>query len=556
MSTVTAAGMTAALELIDPGDNARELDPSHVEALAASIALRGLIVPLVVRPAGERFTLIAGRHRFAACRSLGLTEVEVTLREQEGSSADSAAENVVRKQLSPLEEAHAVKNMLEEGYTLDGAATVLGWSRNLVSARAKILELPEQAQRLLGTGELPVSAVGVLERINAVSPELCEATLVPVANGDLSASQLASDPGWALGYALREGDIKTFAAYLNRLDSHQITELRLGKRIEAAYAEGQALHRQIDRHAYGPPVVRFAEADVDRARAAGVLIEFERGTPIVTDRALFRELAKQAIDRTLEELRAARQADVSDRASRRAQGKDERTPEQQLESEHRAAIRALTAQAHGTNLDLGAALLQKLATVDPADLDVARFFAYGLLGPDQRGYLGTGDHTVATIAANGIRLVFDEHRETTTPTLKSGEPGRTKVTYGEVENAAAWLWKFVEGARTAGELYGRVLVVFAAQAYASDLVLPASRRRGPALPSSRGDIARKAFERVTKQVLPASHVQLRRALDREARTHAKRLAGLGAPSSREPKALADGETDGGESEDAAAVAED
>ena len=143
MSTVAAAGRTASLDLIDVGENTRELDPSHVEALAASIALRGLIVPLVVRPDGVRFILVAGHHRYAACRSLGLTEVEVTLREQEGSSADSAAENVVRKQLSPLEEAHAVKNMLEEGYTLDGAAAVLGWSRNLVSARAKILELPE-----------------------------------------------------------------------------------------------------------------------------------------------------------------------------------------------------------------------------------------------------------------------------------------------------------------------------------------------------------------------------------------------------------------------------
>ena len=179
-------------------------------------------------------------------------------------------------------------------------------------------------------------------------------------------------------------------------------------------------------------------------------------------------------------------------------------------------------------------------------MDVARFFAYGLLGPDQRGYLGTGDHTVATIAANGIRLVFDEHRETTTPTLKSGEPGKTKVTYGEVEDAAAWLWKFVEGARTAGELYGRVLVVFAAQAYATDLVLPASKRRGPVLPSSRKDIARKAFERVTKQVLPASHVQLRRALEREARAYAKRHAELSAPASHEPDAAADGETEAGE----------
>jgi ParB family chromosome partitioning protein len=153
MSTLTAPAR-AALADIDVGENSRELDSEHVKALADSIALRGLIVPLLVSPDGDRFKLIAGHHRYAACKSLGLADVEITLREQEGTSADSAAENVVRKALNPLEEARAVKHMLEEGYTLDGAATVLGWNRKLVSARAKILELPETAQRLLGSGEL------------------------------------------------------------------------------------------------------------------------------------------------------------------------------------------------------------------------------------------------------------------------------------------------------------------------------------------------------------------------------------------------------------------
>ncbi|HEV2923606.1 MAG TPA: ParB/RepB/Spo0J family partition protein [Solirubrobacteraceae bacterium] len=522
MSTTTVTSQRVPLDLIDLGDNVRELDETHVDALASSIALRGLIVPLAVRANGDRFSLVAGYHRHAAARKLGLEEVEVTLREQDGSSADSAAENVVRKQLSPLEEARAIQHMLDEGYTLDGAATVLGWNRKLVSARAKILDLPETAQQLIGKGELPVSAVSTLSKITEVSTELCEAALAPVAAGDVSAEQFASNPAWAIGYALRESGARVFAAYLSTLSHHDIAELRLGKKTEAAYTEAQDLHKQIDRHAYGPPAIRFLESEVDQARAAGVLIEFEHGTPIITDRPLFRELSKQAIERTLEELRAAKQQDASERASRKAQGTEERTPEQKLEAEHRATVRQLTARSHGTNLDLGTALLQKLAMVDPGDIDVARFFALGLLGPDERGYLGTGDHTVATIAANGIRLVFEQHRTTTTPTLKSGEPGRTKVQYGEVEDAAAWLWKFVEGARNAGELYGRVLVVFAAQNYAHDLVLPANKRRGSVLPRSRKEAARKAFERVTKQVLPASHIQLQRALEREARAYANR----------------------------------
>ena len=51
---------SVALDRIDVPDNVRELDAAHVQALAGSIALQGLLVPLVVRPAGERFELVAG----------------------------------------------------------------------------------------------------------------------------------------------------------------------------------------------------------------------------------------------------------------------------------------------------------------------------------------------------------------------------------------------------------------------------------------------------------------------------------------------------------------
>jgi ParB/RepB/Spo0J family partition protein len=528
MSAVTATPNRADLDLIDTPDNSRELDQEHVKALAASIALRGLIVPLLVSRHRERFKLIAGHHRYAACRSLGLSEVEITLREQEGTSADSAAENVVRKALSPLEEARAVQHMLAEGYTLDGAATVLGWSRQLVSARAKILELPDSAQRLLGTGELPVGAVASLQKIAAVSPQLCEAALRPVAEGAIDGDQFASNPAWAIAHALSEGAEGVFAAYLSSLGAHDVQELRLGKKALAAYAEAERLYRQLDRYAYGPPQVRFSSDEVDQARAAGVLVEFENATPIITDRELLRELARQAIERTASELRARSEALAAEKADARSSRGREPTARQALDAEHRASMRELTANAHGTNLALGSALLSKLATVKPDDMNVARFFAYGLLGPDGQGYAGGVDRVVPVIAANGIRLVISEHRTTTTPTLKSGKAGATKVTYGDTEDAVQWLWRFVDGARTAGELYGRVLVVFAAQAYAHDLVLPAGQRRGRVVPHSRKDIARKAFERIVKGVLPASSLQLTRALQREARLYAKRCEELAA----------------------------
>jgi hypothetical protein len=257
-----------------------------------------------------------------------------------------------------------------------------------------------------------------------------------------------------------------------------------------------------------------------------VLLELDR-TRVILDRAVYRELVKTAVARTVEELRARAQERASEQRERKSAGSTrERSPREEVDAEHRAQQREFTRRAHLVNLDLGAALLNQLATVDPASMDVARFLAFGLLGPDTSSYHGTGDHVARTIAANGIRLVLDEHRTTTTPTLKSGQPGKNKVTYGEPEDAAKWLWKFIGAAKTAGELYGRTMVVFACEHYANQLALPTSQRRGSVLPSSHRDTASKAFEKLTKTALPASHRDLARAIEREAREYRDQIAAL------------------------------
>jgi len=413
--------------------------------------------------------------------------------------------------------------MFDEGYTAEGVAQALGWSRQLVTARAKILKLPAVGQQLVGIGEIPVSAIDSLLAIGEVSAPIVQAVVDAIAATTIGGSQLLSNPGWAIGQALRDAGKDTFGAYLNQLHQGDLKSLRLGKKTDALVTEAEQLHKQVDRYAYGPPTIRFTPADVDQARAAGVLIEFDSGPPIICDREVYRELSKQAIARTFADVKA-RVAEKGN-AKRSAASKRERTPREELDVEHRANLREITRQAHGTNLDLGSALLTQLASVDPESMDVARFMAYGLLGPDASPY-ASNDDVAKTIAANGLRLVLEEHRTTTTPTLKSGARGKTKVAYCEPDVAAKWLWRFIDGATSAGELYGRALVVFAAQHYASQLVLPASKRRSSILPRSHKDTARKAFERVTKGVLPASYTQLERAIAAEARSYERSVAQL------------------------------
>jgi ParB/RepB/Spo0J family partition protein len=425
-STEVAQGLP--LERIQVRANVRELDPEHVDALAGSIRLQGMLVPVVVRPADEGFELVAGFHRVAAARSLGLVEIPAVVRDAETEDADRAVENITRKQLNPYEEARAVKAMLDRGLTEDGAAQALGWAKARVTARVKVLELPERAQQLVGTGLIPLRAVDQLRAIGAVAPGLLEGVVAFIDDGnEWAAERLAREPGWVLDSAIRHGGGKTFAAYLHSASPHQIAELRLGKRAEAQLAEAERLHKQLDRYTYGPPQIRFSETDVDQARAAGVLIEFEQGRPIIVDRPLYRELVKGALKRTVDELAARAATEAAQQKRDRRAGKPPADPLSDARRERDRRLRDLADQAHGANLDLGAALLTGLSTVDAADMDVARFFVYALLGADYQGspYTQTGER-VRQLALSGVRLIVGELRSDATKTRKSESCAATR----------------------------------------------------------------------------------------------------------------------------------
>src|SRR3954453_1317770 len=112
--------------------------------------------------------------------------------------------------------------MLERGLTEDGAAQALGWPKQRVTARVKILELPERAQQLIGTGVIHLSAVDQLRAIGAVAPDLPDAVIpYPDAGNPWAAEPLTREPGWVLDAAMTHtGDKKVFGAYLHSASPH------------------------------------------------------------------------------------------------------------------------------------------------------------------------------------------------------------------------------------------------------------------------------------------------------------------------------------------------
>jgi hypothetical protein len=141
-----------------------------------------------------------------------------------------------------------------------------------------------------------------------------------------------------------------------------------------------------------------------------------------------------------------------------------------------------------------------------------------LLGADHDSspYTQTGER-IAHIAVGGVRLVIDELRTDVTRTRKDGTRGRLRIDYGDHRNpeaALAWLWKFVDGAKTAGELYGRALMVIAAEQHATRLVVPSSQRMPATRWGSHNDIAAKALRKLAGPHVPASLSKLEQAVKR------------------------------------------
>lgn len=124
----------------------------EIEELASSIAQDGLLQPILVRPADDGFQIIAGERRWQACRSLGLEKVPVRLWDADEDKALELAliENIQRSDLNPIEEAYGYKRLMErKGMTQSEVARTVSKGRSTIANALRLLELPEEAQKLL-----------------------------------------------------------------------------------------------------------------------------------------------------------------------------------------------------------------------------------------------------------------------------------------------------------------------------------------------------------------------------------------------------------------------
>lgn len=148
------------LDVLRPGryQPRTRMDESSLEELAASIRGHGIMQPIVVRPLGAgRWEIIAGERRYRAAGLAGLDEVPVVVREVSDEQALALAliENLQREDLNPLEQAQAIRRLIDEfGYSHEQAAEVLGRSRSATTNLLRLLQLVEPVQTMLLAGDV------------------------------------------------------------------------------------------------------------------------------------------------------------------------------------------------------------------------------------------------------------------------------------------------------------------------------------------------------------------------------------------------------------------
>ena len=132
-------------------------DEEALAELVASIREIGLLQPIVVRPVGNGYELVAGERRLRSCKIAGLTVIPAIIRETDDDALlrDALLENLHRANLNPLEEAAAYQQLLEDfGCTQEELATRIGRSRPQISNTLRLLKLPSDVQKRVAAGVL------------------------------------------------------------------------------------------------------------------------------------------------------------------------------------------------------------------------------------------------------------------------------------------------------------------------------------------------------------------------------------------------------------------
>ncbi len=155
----------------NPYQPRKTFNEASIEELARSVREHGIVQPLVVTRAGDKYKLIAGERRFRAAQKAGLTTVPALIKEmmQEGDALQIALiENIQREDLNPIEEALAYHQLHDDfQLTQEEISKRVGKERSTVANFLRLLKLPDPVKKLLASGQLSMGHARALLAIES-----------------------------------------------------------------------------------------------------------------------------------------------------------------------------------------------------------------------------------------------------------------------------------------------------------------------------------------------------------------------------------------------------
>jgi len=146
----------------------QEFDKEKLAALAESLREHGLLQPITVRPVNSHLEVVAGERRFRAAQLAGWDSVPCLVKELDDATAFEFAvlENAVREDLNPIEEATALKRLIDSGYSLTQIGSLTGLPPNQILWRIALLNLRDDVQHLVAKRQLKAGVAYWLARLS------------------------------------------------------------------------------------------------------------------------------------------------------------------------------------------------------------------------------------------------------------------------------------------------------------------------------------------------------------------------------------------------------
>ncbi|MBI3049312.1 MAG: ParB/RepB/Spo0J family partition protein [Acidobacteria bacterium] len=166
-------GRIVPIELLDPNPDQPRQVMGDLSELMASVAEKGVIEPLIVRPRGSRFQIIAGERRYHAAVQVGLRELPVVERQANDAEMMELAliENLQRKDLTAFEEAEALQQLAQKcRYTHEDMARKLGKSRTAITESLSLNNMPEEVRNLCRLADI-TSKSTLLQVVRQATPQ-------------------------------------------------------------------------------------------------------------------------------------------------------------------------------------------------------------------------------------------------------------------------------------------------------------------------------------------------------------------------------------------------